>query len=631
MSELRVAPDAARLQAILDDRSRDRWVVIGAAALAIVPIVIATGRALAGGWLAVGDNANFLIRSRDVLTSHHPLLGTWTSASLTIGTNVDNPGPLLFDVLALPARLGGSGGLAVGVALLNAACIAGIAAFGARAGGLRLALAGVAAAAGLSWSMGSELLFDPWQPHSLLLPFLFLLVLVVDMVRGDLVALPLAAFVASLIVQTHLSYALLVPALCLWGVAWLARTHRRDIAKAAIATVVVLGVCWVQPFLDQVTGEGNLATLATNANGATDSVGSALGARLTAEVVASPPWWGRPSFGDSVLPPRGQPPLLHGAPNIAGLPSAGVAVAGLVVTFALLGLAWWVARRRRDPAGRTAVAVAALALLGALAATATLPVGRLGVAPHQVRYLWPVAAFATAATGAVLLPRRWAVGALLTATAVLAVLNLPQHDMHSGPAADADAIPVVRALARQLGPLREEGTVLYDTSGLRFAEPWTSSMMAALQEWGIDFDVDDEGWVGQLGPGRRDHGAAKVKVFVREGTAATAVPDGARRVALVEGLDAAESRELARLERRLVDLRVVLNGDGRRARDAGGLPSFEQGAPTAEQLLSTGELAALVQMDLLRVPASRASDVTRYGSLRSRWDRHTVAVFVAPR
>jgi hypothetical protein len=631
VTDLRDVPRPGHLQAMLDDDARDRRVVVVATALACLPIVVAAVHAATSGWLAVGDNANFLIRARDVLTSHHPLLGTWTSASLTIGANVDNPGPLLFDLLAIPAKLGGSAGLAMGAALLNVLSVVGIAVFGLRAGGSRGGLAGVAAAAALAWSMGSELLFDPWQPHSLLLPFLLVIVLTCAMACGDRLAPPIAAFVASLIVQTHLSYVLLVPLLCLFGIVRLVLRHRRALVRTAAIAAVVVAACWVQPVIDQNAGEGNLGTLASNARSATASVGTPLGARLAADVVASPPWWARPSFSDELLPAAGQPPLVHGRPNIAGLPSATMAALGLLLAAGVLAAGWWLARRRRDGASQTFAVVAALALAGALVATLTLPVGRLGVAPHQLRYLWPVATFGTAAALLALLPRRRAVPLLAGAVLVLSVLNLPRHDAHTGPAADAEAIPVVKALTRQLGPLEDEGTVLYDTSGLRFAEPWTSPVMAALQERGIDFDVEDEGWVGQLGPARRDHGAAKMKVFVREGSAAAAIPAGARRVAYVAGLDADEQSALARLERKLVDLPIALTDAGRRARAIGALPSFARSTPTASQLLDTGELAVLVQRHLVRVPAARAADVERYASLRHRWDRLTVAVFVAPR
>ena len=69
-------------------------------ALALLPVVVAPVRALARGWVAVGDNGLLLLRAQDVLTADHPLLGTWTSASLGAGESINNPGPLWLDVLA---------------------------------------------------------------------------------------------------------------------------------------------------------------------------------------------------------------------------------------------------------------------------------------------------------------------------------------------------------------------------------------------------------------------------------------------------------------------------------------------------------------------------------------------------
>ena len=66
---------------------------------------MATVRALARGWQPLGDNGILLVRARDVGTAHHPLLGPWTSASQLLDMDVNNPGPLYFDLLALPVRL----------------------------------------------------------------------------------------------------------------------------------------------------------------------------------------------------------------------------------------------------------------------------------------------------------------------------------------------------------------------------------------------------------------------------------------------------------------------------------------------------------------------------------------------
>ena len=50
--------------------------------------------------MPIGDAAYFTVRSRDVLTSHSPLLGAWSSGSAVVGVPVNNLGPLQLDLLA---------------------------------------------------------------------------------------------------------------------------------------------------------------------------------------------------------------------------------------------------------------------------------------------------------------------------------------------------------------------------------------------------------------------------------------------------------------------------------------------------------------------------------------------------
>jgi threonine/homoserine/homoserine lactone efflux protein len=59
-----------------------------------------------------------------VLTEHHPLLGTWTSASLSGDVEINNPGALLYYLLAVPARIDPEAGLVVGVVVLHLATVA---------------------------------------------------------------------------------------------------------------------------------------------------------------------------------------------------------------------------------------------------------------------------------------------------------------------------------------------------------------------------------------------------------------------------------------------------------------------------------------------------------------------------
>ncbi|MGH9248760.1 MAG: hypothetical protein ACRD0W_04480 [Acidimicrobiales bacterium] len=639
------------------DAGWTRLLVPVCVAAAILPIVVAVARAIAGDWVPVGDNAYFLIRARDVLTEHHPWLGTWTSASLTLGYDINNPGPLLFDLFAAPAKLGGDEGLVVAVGLVNVAAVLGIVAVARRQAGALGVVAAMVAVAALTWSMGSELLFDPWQPHSLLIPFLLLLILTWGLACGDAALLPWLIGVASLIVQTHIGYAFLVPVIGGAGVAaWGARLvrarrtspeswadRRRSASRVVAVAAIVAVVCWSQSILEQLlgAGRGNLGRLVSSLGTSQTRVGLARAPRFAADVLALPPWWGRPSMSESFGPGAPLPSL---APSLVGL--AAVAAASAVCLARV---------RRRNGNAAVAAGMALVLVPVSVLAASTMSVGVLGVAAHHVRWLWPVSVFVTFALLLALLAslrgQRTVRAALAGSTGVAVLLGglaLPTMNARVGPSADADSMSAIRALAPQLAALRNERGVLFDVSGLRFAEPFSVPVMAELQRLGVPWFVDDAGMVRQLGTARRySPGDASVRLFLREGDAARQVPEGARRVAFVDGTDAAEAAELRRVQE---DLRPFIAAGGlrltARARAEANDPTVDNpDAPvtTAElrdpdQLFAPGtassrynrKLVYLVEADRLAVAEPWSSELERYADLQQQGDRLTVAVFVEP-
>jgi hypothetical protein len=614
-----------------DEPSRRRDLLL--AVVVAVPFLVAGVRAATSGWVALGDDANVLVRARDVLTANHPLIGAWSSASIAIGEHVNQPGPLLFDLLWLPARLADDGGLAVGMAVVNAACAALAVVFGRRIGGTRGASAVAVASAALAWSMGSSLLHDPWQPHAVVFPFLLVLVLTWAMAVGDRAALPVAVAAASLVVQTHGSFVFVTPALCAIGAVALVVRHRRGVLRAAVLGAVLVALCWSQPVADQVTGTGNLGALVRGLGDAgTEQVGVRRATRLTADVVALPPFFARDSFDDAIRYPAGQPRFVDGAPNIAGLPSLAGALVGLALLAAALALAIRVAHRRGDSALALGLSVCAAAVVLSLVSTAAQPVGATGLSSHLQRYLWPVGALTCTLLVVAVLPRRWSAAAPAAVAVVLAILALPAHEVRaSGPAADEPLAPVLRDLRAQLAERDLPSPVLVNTK-TRYGEPWTSALMAVLQEQGVDFRVDDQGWARQIGTGRRDDGDSEWVLFFREGTMAEDVPAGARRIAHHAGLTFDERVELGRLERELRAVDVVLDDDGRAAVEADGLPAYADGRrPSTEELLDDGTLAELLRLGLVEVPDDRADELARYEQLRTFADRRTIAVYVAKR
>lgn len=512
-----------------DEAARSRWVPWVMRGAVVLPIVVAAVRALLTGWFPVGDSALLAIRAYDVGTSHHPWLGSWTSASLTLGVDVNNPGPLYPDLLApfmwTIGRVAGIGpAVAIGVATVNAAFALGIGWVGQRLGGWRIERWTLVMAAALTWSMGSELLIDIWQPHALLLPFVFLLLLTVGLVDRQWALAPAWLAVGSLVVQTHIGYVYIVVVLGLMVIARGVVTHWSS--HPPIAAVLrhrttvwsggVVAVAWSQPVIEQLAGEGrgNLARLASNAGGGDITIGAGTAVKLVARVVALPPWWTRSGFEDSV---RSTP--LTDTPDgpqlfVPGLPSGGLAVVSVVVVVAVLAVLARATRRR----GRSTVTAALLvALVGVVTAVATLTVqtvSAVGLGSHHVRWLWPLSLFvqfvivwALAELARIPLEERSVSAGALFAVGVLVVANLGVTAHALGPTADRSAADTLERTFDDLAAFDPDGAVLYDVGNLRPFEPWSAAVQMRLRELGIEFRVDDEGMVRQLGNRRRADGS----------------------------------------------------------------------------------------------------------------------------
>lgn len=536
-------------------------------AVAILPIVVAVVRALANHWFPISDNALLYIRVADVGTEHHPWFGSWTSASLSVGENMNNPGPLYDDLLAPFAKLFSPGpGAAIGVGFANALSIVGISLFARRIGGWVMQQWALLAAAALSWTMGSEMLFDIWQAHALLLPFLLFLVLLVGVADGRTICIPWALAVASLLVQTHISYAYMLAILCpVAAVAYALQRNKRPHlpmraslrSRVAQASLLVLFVLWAQPLYEQFfgPGKGNLSRLAGNAGGGSLQVGSSQALGIGARLFALPPWWLRSGFATSIP----NTPLSGEAANpqlqIDGLPGAGLAALALLLVVAAI-VALFVHHRRRSQSSlyASALLIAGTGLVGSVLSVAKLTVGAVGLAPHHVRFQWPLAVFVHVVVVAATVPPllvRWARRSPSTSSAVLesavawvpaalivalSVANLPYLAQQQGPITFSATMPAMRRVEPHLEQLREVQPVLYDVSNVRFLEPYSSTVMMWLQEADIEFRVIDEGMIRQLGESRRADGDEPARVFQLEGADAVLYDGPACVVALTSAL-----------------------------------------------------------------------------------------------
>ncbi len=255
-------------------------VLLVAAALLLVPALAAIYSARVHPWYPTNDWALIELEVRDVFTSDTPLVGAWSRFDWR------HPGPLSFYLMALPYRLSPPDrGLLFAATTVNFAFVAAYAGVALRQPRWR-ALVALGGLALVQRGLGIEGLTDPWNPTTPILPFALYALLCVELAtsRGRW-ALPAMAFVASLVVQSHVGFA--QPTL-LMGIAALvmrARCERREAAEGGssegeaagrgwwsrtfgwvgtapgILTAVVVALCWLPVAIDQFFGSGNISSI----------------------------------------------------------------------------------------------------------------------------------------------------------------------------------------------------------------------------------------------------------------------------------------------------------------------------------------------------------------------------------
>jgi hypothetical protein len=630
-------------------------------ALALVPLAVAAARAIREGWVPVGDSALVAVRTRDVLGGGEmPQLGMWASTSWTAGFNMNHPGPLLYVVMAVPAALWGGGtGMVLGSAVVNCLSTAGIYVVARRRQNPLVPACAMAVTAGLCWSMGSAVLVEPWHATTILLPFLLFAMLVWSTVSGDLVCLPWAAVVGSLVLQTNLSFSILVPALSLAAGAGLVLAVRRrsrpatapdshDPSPARIGRITAMTVgagllCWSLPLVDQFTGdgEGNLSRLRRGLGVDIYTLNWREAVKVVAKLVALPPWWGRPSYAEAF------PNTAFGNP----LPTAAATLVALAALAGVLaGLARG-ARLRGDRESLALVVVAALLVVLAVVSGVETPSGTHGTIAYQLRWLWPVSAFVSfAVVGAV--AGRFASSALavrrgslvaLAATLAFAALNVPASDQ--GTTAAPTALPVARSLAREVAAADLDGPLLVHC-GEGVFDPYCEAVLVVLQDQGVEFRTDDAVGVRQLGREREWDGAnAEALLTVVAGDLAMLPPPGQTVVTERRGLSNADQTELFylvdALKTALADGAIKLNARGEAVAARGGFASVRRGTTTIDPEVAIGvgeggfgehrrELVAMSHEDLVDADGLWADRLARYAELQHAWDDRTVAVFLGP-
>lgn len=505
---------------------------VSAVGVGAVPTAWHGIRAAAGGWVPTGDDAYFTLRSLDVATRHHPLLGAWSSGSADVDRQVNNLGPLQLDLLAPFTKVAWAGGTAIGVVLVHLAAIGAIAWLSQRLGGARQVVASMLAVALLTWVMGSEMLITPRQHQFLLLSYLAVLVATWASATGDRWAPVVWVAGASLAAQTHLSYPILVAALSVpmvagQVIAWRqATTDRRNFVRSwSVATTVGM-LLWTQTILDQLFGWGNF-TAVFAAGGEADPPGFEAGARVVADVLASSSGYLRPGFA-----------TFQPATSVA----SNVEVALLGVGWVALAVGAVVAFRRGRLTMGAGMTTACVALAAAVADAAQLPTTQFGLAAANYRWLWPTGAFLVlvAASAAVRVwPRVTPVA--LGAGAVLAIVNLPtayEIDRPDAYRSGQQAVAVITAQLLDELPRRAiEGPVVVGQEQMYFGHPFGYPLGIALTELGLEYRFEGSRQGRRFGPERVADGSEPTRLVLRHGDAAAEVFDHPDTVAYAPGSD----------------------------------------------------------------------------------------------
>ncbi len=540
-----------------DDR---RWRIIRQVVLVatILPVYVAAVRDGINGWYPALDAATVVVRSRDVISAHPPLVGMWASVSADLGRATYFPGAIQLYLLTVPIHvLGNTWGTLLGMATLNAAALLTAAWLAGRRLGPRAVVFAYLGLAALVWTMGSEVLVDVAPMQMVTIPFALFLVAVWSVADGDLVAVPVLAIVANFLVLDHLVFTLLVPVIGLCAPIGLLLALRRARAEhpegwpalrrrtlqalgIALACTVVL---WIPSLVQQVRNRpGNLTNLWHAGKITIHNHNTPLQALdAVVSIVAKPPFWlgnsfRNPSFGKHHI-------------EIPGM------ILGGVLTLVLLGLVV-LAYRRRDRTSLTILGVAIVTMV-ASAYNITRAPSPYGFRAQYLHSLWVMAMFTwlavvvTVVRNVPALTRpvtaRRIAGAGAAATLLVSALALPHKDPGSGTNGTSDTSMELtkQVIDPAVKALRGKGQVEVVTAGSFSNFAVASALVLALQTAGVDFCVPP-GLVDQYTVRRAcNPGGADVIVAVESAV----YPASPTETVIVEGslLTPAEQRELSDL------------------------------------------------------------------------------------
>ncbi len=523
-------------------------------------VVVAQGvMAVLSGWLPSGDDGYWSIMARSVFSARPPLLGSSSSGGVVTGTGFHHLGPLGFYLLAPFVALIGGAGVALGSSVINAAAAV-IGPLAVRSGvGPRAGWVSAVGSSLLAFTMGSELLVDPWNPHLAVLALWCAMCCAWAVLAGGVGWGAVGVFFVSLSLQTHLSFvpvggivALALVGATAWGCAHLPVADdespwRRWSAMAWLVGAGLLAnlVVLIQQFF--AAGPGNLTNALQSGSGQEMPVGIEAGARTVSQPFDPQNW----------LPGSWFPQVIR-IDELAAPWLIAVVFAGLVVLEVL-------AVRRRTSKSLPALSLVLVLVVVSVWVASARGFRIFGVPMTLARWAWPVALLAVAVAVDV------AVGLWSDRGAGGDTAHQPDQPAQPDPAARVSplvswvGLALVVALGAATMVPRDEGSgakqlfreptndlleqVRYrlDAFGGRplvrinfqpLAAEATVALIDELDQMGIDFALEDPVALRQAGTYRAADGTESSTVVLRGGAAVLEdTPPGFRTIARVMSLD----------------------------------------------------------------------------------------------
>lgn len=384
------------------DRTFQRFGTI-ALIIGCVIIAVSTVAVLVAGYPPIGDWGVMLVRSRDVGTSHTPLLGTRSSVTGgAAATIMHHPGPIEFYFTAPFVRAFGQRGLALAGAFNHAIWYGVLVALTGRVMGTRARFVVAIAGLGLIASMGVDESVSVWPPTAILFPLAVTMVAAGTLLLGDRRGwLPLVAGF-TFVAQSNLAAAPMASVLLFTGLG-AALTHRLRHGRPATlegrrAAPIALGVglvAWLPPIIEQVTDRNpNMTAILRGGSGDGPTFGLRRAAESVVAMVSSPFGWAGERFRSPWLPDAS----LGFGRAVTDPPWAVVGLGALLSLLAAFAALRRAKRTERDLRAFRLQGWLVGWIFAAALITAKVPFRSQVMSLGWIRWLWPVALTASAVT-----------------------------------------------------------------------------------------------------------------------------------------------------------------------------------------------------------------------------------------